>query len=64
MSDRILVLPGLGTHANWNSPQRRKCMIFYAEQANLDKMLNPEDLIDTSRISYKIELLDPVEKHL
>ena len=61
---RVLVMPGVGTHANFNKPLRKSRVLgLVAEVAQPDRLYSPGgNGIDGS--SYGIEELDPRHQHL
>jgi len=60
-NDRVLVIPGIGTHANFNKPIR-KSRVVVAEVANPDRLYFPGGN-GTDGASYLLEEMDPLHKH-
>lgn len=61
-NNRVKVIPGLGTHANFNTPLR-KSRVVVAEIANPDRLYFPGGN-GTDGNSYLLEEMNPLQKHL
>ena len=56
-----MVIPGIGTHANFNKPER-KSHISFVEGANPDRLYFPGGN-GTDGASYLLEEMDALKKH-
>lgn len=61
---RILVMPAIGSHANFNQPIRTKRLLIFAEVASADKLIYPEQGTGSTKKTYILEELNPKKKHL
>jgi len=57
---RVMALPALGTHANYNRPVIKKRSLIYVDVASNDDMLHPSQPQTNGFTIYNLEEMDPL----